>query len=114
MFWRQYIPFGNNRRFALFSEAQLIFGGSQAKYMAHVPVKGTYETSFSTTLNFTPGIAAFITNDVALELNVGVMGVTFQTVRQIHNQVETGKRNESLMNFKVNLLSIGLGLAIYL
>ena len=114
MFWRQYIPFGNNRRFALFSEAQLIFGGSKAKYMAHVPVKGTYETSFSTTLNFTPGIAAFITNDVALELNVGVMGVTFQTVRQIHNQVETGKRNESLMNFKVNLLSIGLGLAIYL
>lgn len=114
MFWRQYIPFGNNKRFALFSEAQLIFGGSQAKYMAHVPVKGTYETSFSTTLNFTPGIAAFITNDVALELNVGVMGVTFQTVRQIHNQVETGKRNESLMNFKINLLSIGLGLAIYL
>lgn len=114
MFWRQYIPFGNNKRFALFSEAQLIFGGSQAKYMAHLPVKGTYETSFSTTLNFTPGIAAFITNDVALELNVGVMGVTFQTVRQIHNQVETGKRNESLMNFKINLLSIGLGLAIYL
>ena len=114
MFWRQYIPFGNNRRFALFSEAQLIFGGSQAKYVAHEPVKGTYETSFSTTLNFTPGIAAFITNDIALELNVGVMGITFQTVRQIHNQVATGKRNESLMNFKINLLSIGLGLAIYL
>ena len=114
MFWRQYIPFGNNRRFALFSEAQLIFGGSQAKYVAHEPVKGTYETTFSTTLNFTPGIAAFITNDIALELNVGVMGITFQTVRQIHNQVATGKRNESLMNFKINLLSIGLGLAIYL
>ena len=114
LFWRQYIPFGNNMRFALFSEAQLIFGGSQAKYLAHEPVKGTYETSFSTTLNFTPGIAAFITNDVALELNVGVMGVTFKTIRQIHNQVETGKRNESLMNFKINLLSIGLGLAVYL
>ena len=114
LFWRQYVPFGANKRFAMFSEAQLIFGGSQAKYVAGVPVKGTYETSFSTTLNFTPGIAAFVTNDVALELNVGVMGVTFQTVRQVHNQVATGKRNESLMNFKINLLSIALGLAIYL
>ena len=114
MFVRQYIPFGSNMRFALFTEAQLVFGGSQAKYLAHVPVDGTYETSFSTSLNVTPGIAAFITNDVALELNVGMMGVTFMTVRQTHNQVETGKRNESLMNFKINLLSIGLGLAIYL
>ena len=114
MFVRQYIPFGSNMRFALFTEAQLVFGGSQAKYLARTPVKGTYETSFSTALKITPGIAAFITNDVALELNVGMMGVTFQTVRQTHNQVETGKRNESLMNFKINLLSIGLGLAIYL
>lgn len=114
MFWRQYIPFGSNMRFALFTEAELVFGGSQAKYLAHVPVKGTYETSFSTSLNIAPGIAAFITNDVAIELNVGMMGVTFKTVRQTHNQVETGKRNESLMNFKINLLSIGLGLAVYL
>ncbi len=114
LFLRQYIPFGSNMRFALFTEAQLVFGGSQAKYLAHVPVEGTYETSFSTSLKITPGIAAFITNDVAIELNVGMMGVTFQTVRQTHNQVETGKRNESLMNFKINLLSIGLGLAIYL
>ena len=114
MFLRQYIPFGSNMRFALFTEAQLVFGGSQAKYLAHVPVKGTYETSFSTALKITPGVAAFITNDVAIELNVGMMGVTFMTVRQTHNQVETGKRNESLMNFKINLLSIGLGLAIYL
>ena len=114
MFLRRYIPFGSNMRFALFTEAQLVFGGSQAKYLAHVPVDGTYETSFSTSLNVTPGIAAFITNDVALELNVGMMGVTFKTVRQTHNQVEAGKRNESLMNFKINLLSIGLGLAIYL
>ena len=114
LFLRQYIPFGSNMRFALFTEVQLVFGGSQAKYLAHIPVEGTYETSFSTSLKITPGVAAFITNDVALELNVGMMGVTFQTVRQTHNQVETGKRNESLMNFKINLLSIGLGLAIYL
>lgn len=114
VFARQYIPFGSNMRFALFTEAELVFGGSQAKYLAHVPVEGTYETSFSTSLNITPGVVAFITNDVAIELNVGMMGVTFQTVRQTHNQVETGKRNESLMNFKINLLSIGLGLAVYL
>lgn len=113
-FWRQYIPFGSNRRFALFSEAQLVLGGSQAKYLAHMPIKGTYETSFSASIKVNPGIVAFVTNDIALELNVGVMGLTYKNVKQIHNQVATGNRNESLMNFKINLLSIGLGLAIYL
>lgn len=44
LFWRQYIPFGDNKRFALFSEVQLILGGSQAKFAADTPVRGTYET----------------------------------------------------------------------
>lgn len=114
LFWRQYIPFGNNRRFALFSEAQLIFGGSQAKYVAHVPVKGTYETTFSAGLKFTPGIVAFVTNDMAIEVNVGVMGVTYEDVKQVHNQVATGHRTGSMMSFQINLLSIGLGMAFYL
>ena len=51
---------------------------------------------------------------MALELNVGVMGITYESVKQIHNQVAVGRRSGSMMSFKVNLLSIGLGMAFYL
>lgn len=114
LFWRQYIPFGRNKRFALFSEVELSMGGSQAKFVADTPVRGTYETGFTCGLRITPGLVAFISNDVALELNVGVMGITYENLRQIHNQVTVGRRQGSLMSFKVNLLSIGLGMACYL
>lgn len=114
LFWRQYIPFGDNKRFALFSEVQLILGGSQAKFAADTPVRGTYETGFTCALSVTPGLVAFVTNAMALELNVGVMGITYESVKQIHNQVAVGRRSGSMMSFKVNLLSIGLGMAFYL
>jgi len=61
-----------------------------------------------------PGLIAFATNDVAIEVNVGVMGISYTDVDQVHNQVEVGSRRTSSMNFKVNLLSIGLGVSFYL
>lgn len=114
IFWRRYIPFGGNKRFALFSEVQLSLGGSQAKFAADTPVRGTYETGFTMGLSVTPGLVAFVTNDMAFELNVGVLGISYQNVKQVHNQVTVGRRYGSMMSFKVNLFSIGLGMAFYL
>ena len=51
---------------------------------------------------------------MAVEVNVGMMGIGYSRVRQGHNQVTTGTRHQSAMNFKVNLLSIGLGISFYL
>ncbi len=114
LLWRQYIPFGTNKRFALYSEVQLGVGGSQAKFAMDTPVKGTYETGTSVSLGITPGLVAFATNNMAFEVNVGVMGLTYNSVKQVHNQVTTGKRSSSMMNFKVNIFSIGVGMAFYL
>ena len=90
--WRQYIPLGRNKRF----------------------VKGTYETGYTLSLGISPGIVAFATNNMAVEVNVGVMGITYNHAKQVHNQVTVGNRNTSMMNFKVNIFSIGLGMAFYL
>ena len=57
---------------------------------------------------------AFATNDVAIEVNVGVMGINYSNVEQVHNQVTVGQRSSSNMNFKVNLLSISVGVSFYL
>lgn len=112
--WRQYIPIGQNKRFAFFNEMSLGFGGTQAKFAADTPVRGTYESGYTLSLGVSPGLVAFATNNLAFELNIGVMGITYNHTKQVHNQVYVGKRSSSMMNFKVNIFSIGLGVAFYL
>ena len=93
---------------------QLSGGGTQARFAKDSPVKGTYETGYTLSLGISPGIVAFATNNMAVEVNVGVMGISYTHTKQVHNQVTVGKRNTSMMNFKVNIFSIGLGMAFYL
>lgn len=114
LIWRQYIPLGQNKRFALFNEMSLTLGGGQARFAADSPIRGTYETHFTGSIGISPGLVAFATNNLAFEVNVGVMGISYTKTRQVHNQVTVGKRSSSLMNFKVNILSIGLGVSFYL
>ena len=112
--WRQYIPLGRSKRFAIFNEISLGAGGTESIFAADQPIKGTNEEGYTLSLGVSPGIMAFATNDVAIEVNVGVMGINFTNVEQVHNQVATGKMTSSNMNFKVNLLSIGVGVSFYL
>ena len=115
--WRKYIPLGrNNKRFALFAEVSLAMGGSQSKLAAgpQNALSGTYATSFDVALGVNPGIAAFLTNNFAIEVNVGVFGFNYSQTRQVSNQVVTGQSSSSQMNFKINIFSIGLGAAFYL
>ncbi len=112
--WRQYIPLGKSKRFALFNEMTLAGGGIRAKFANDSPVRGTYESGYSLSLGIAPGIVAFATNNMAVEVNVGVMGFSYNSVKQVHNRVSVGRRSSSMLNFKVNLLSIGLGMAFYL
>ena len=93
---------------------QFAIGGSHAKFASGSPVKGTYETGLLLSLGISPGLVAFATNNMAFEVNVGVMGISYSSIKQVHNQVTVGKRSSSMMNFKVNIFSIGLGVAFYL
>ena len=112
--WRYYIPLGRNKRFAFFNEVQLSVGGSQAKFATDSPIRGTFSKSFDVGLGVNPGIIAFASNVMAVEVNVGMMGINYSHTKQVHNQVATGRTNTSFMNFSVNLLSIGLGVSFYM
>ena len=115
--WRKYIPLGkDNKRFALFAEVGLAMGGSQSKLAAGPTASpsGTYATSFDVSLGVNPGISAFLTNNMAIEVNVGVFGFNYSRTRQVSNQVVMGGSSLSQMNFKVNIFSIGLGASFYL
>ena len=115
--WRKYIPLGRgNKRFALFAEVGLAMGGSESK-LASGPnnaLSGTYSKSFDVSLGVNPGISAFLTNNMAIEVNIGVLGFNYSKTRQIGNQVVSGTTSSSQMNFKVNIFSIGLGASFYL
>ena len=112
--WRQYIPLGQDKRFALFTEMSLAGGGHETKFAANMPVKGTFENGYDLSLGVSPGLIAFISNTMAVELNVGVMGLSFKHSHQLQNQVSEAEVNTSYMNFSVNILSIGLGVSFYL
>ncbi|MBQ2365322.1 MAG: hypothetical protein II288_07140 [Alistipes sp.] len=121
LFWRPYIPLGHSNRFAIFAEVQLNLSGSQAKLVSEDGIidglqnyRGTYSNSFGVSLGLQPGIMAFITNNTAIELSIGVFGIGYERTNQLHNNIEEGTIESSNMNFKVNLLSIGFGFSFYL
>lgn len=121
LFWRPYIPLGTTNRFALFAEVQLNLSGGQSKVVAATEeieglqdYRGTYTRSFGASIGLQPGIVAFITNNAAVELSIGVLGIGFDRVLQTKNQVEVGKTNSLDTNFKLNLLSVGFGMSFYL
>ncbi|MGL5773063.1 MAG: hypothetical protein ACRCX1_09840, partial [Bacteroidales bacterium] len=113
---RNYISLGNSRRFALYCETQLQFGKSQSKIVtgSGESLTGTYKTGTDLGIGVTPGMVAFINNFMAVELNVGVMGFNFSKERQVTNQVHVGEQSMSSGNFKINIFSLGLGIAFYL
>lgn len=113
LFYRYYMGLGKGQRFAFFTEVQLGLGGSQSKQYLSA-TDGTYEKAFNVSLGITPGIMAFITNNVALEVSVDLIGLKYKNVEQISNQITTGSFSTSSLNCKISLLSLGLGLSFYL
>lgn len=121
LFWRPYIPLGHSNRFAIFAEVQLNASGGRSKIVAEDGVidgmqnyRGSYANSFGMSLALQPGIVAFVTNNTALELSIGVFGIGYERVKQLRNQIDDGTYSSTDMNFKVNLLSIGFGVSFYL
>lgn len=114
-FFRSYIPLAGSKRIAMF--ADLVFGGAFKQGKAYNAggdyVLGTYQNSYALELSVDPGIIAFLTERLALELNVGVFGVSYNWTNQVHNQVTHGAYDSASTGFMINLLSIGVGMSYY-
>lgn len=121
---RYYVPFGNSRRFAMFTELRATGGYAQSKNYnltqgedasgVSIDQLGTYQDIYQFNLGVIPGITAFFTDEVALEVSIGLIGLDYQKVLQTTNQVDYSVMESSSANFKVNLLAINLGLSVYL
>lgn len=113
---RNYMPFANSKRFAMFTELRALGGYAQGEsYKIDEGDKfGTYQDIYKFELGLVPGLCAFITNEVALEVSVGLLGFNYQKVIQTTNQVERSEMEKSGANFKINLFSIGFGMSFYI
>ncbi|MBR2127479.1 MAG: hypothetical protein IJ940_01255 [Bacteroidales bacterium] len=112
---RAYIPLGGSKRIAMF--ADLLLGGSFKQGKAYNAggenILGTYQRTFALELAVDPGIVAFLTDRIAIDLNVGIFGLSYRWTNQIHNQVYNGHSDSASAGFMVNLLSIGVGMSYY-
>lgn len=113
---RYYIPISNSKRFAMFTEVRAIGGYGQSEtYKVEGEEKyGTYQDIYKFELGLVPGISVFVTNDVAIEVSVGLMGFNYNKTVQVTNQVDKSIMESSGANFKINPLSLGLGLSFYI
>lgn len=112
---RDYMPIEGSKRFSLFMEGRLTGGYAQGEnYKMEEGLKhGVYQDIYKGSLNLVPGICIFITNSVAFEVGIGVMGLNVQKVVQTENQVKTSTLLQSGANFHINLLSIEFGTHVY-
>lgn len=113
---RYYMPIANSKRIAMFGEVQLGFDAGQSlTYKIQDGNKyGTFQQIYGFGLNVVPGLCVFATNEVCVEVAVGILGIDYQHIRQETNRVDVSVMSQSGANFKINPLSISLGLSFYL
>ncbi|MCD8043743.1 MAG: hypothetical protein LUH10_11835 [Tannerellaceae bacterium] len=113
-FVRTYIGLDKEKRFGLFNETSISFGGGTAKFVSGKgeAVTGTYSEIRKLNVGFKPGLSVFIMNNAAVEVSFGVAGFNYRKETQITDQVEESVFRNSGANFKINLFNINIGIII--
>lgn len=113
---RNYFSLGRSKRFGFFSELQFTLGGGQSKITkgSGSDFSGTYMRNFNLNVGLAPGMVVFLNNYSALEVNVGVLGFSYNHNRQTSDRIYVSNVKTKFANFKINLFSITFGCAFYL
>ncbi|WP_102407605.1 hypothetical protein [Parabacteroides bouchesdurhonensis] len=115
-FLRTYLNLGDSKRFGLFNEARVSYGYSQSNGSSGtgVDLSGVHQLKHNLNIGVAPGITCFVNDFTAVEASINVAGLNFNWYDQTRDQVYKGSRSSSSANFKINLLSIDLGIVFYL
>lgn len=113
---RDYIPIAGSKRFAMFVELRAAGGYAQSEsFQIEDGNKfGTYQDIYKCYVGLVPGLTCFVTNEIAIEASVGVLGYEYQKTVQTTNQVDVSKMVKNSADCKINLLSINLGMSFYI
>lgn len=113
-FYRNYVGLGPSKRFAVFNEVDLSFqnGSSRFKRLYNNVPKDTRTNITQVSLNFSPGVCAFLQENVAFNVSFGVFGLKMRREHQMTDGIDEGKRFTSGANFRFNLFNINFGLLV--
>lgn len=114
--FRNYISLGGSSRFGIIAELQLGLSGGQSKLATGTgrSLSGTYSRTIKCNIGVTPGLAMFLTNYSAVEVNIGVLGFTFSDVKMTTDQIYVANLKRRSANFNINLFSITFGTVFYI
>ncbi len=114
--FRNYISLGHSTRFGLFNEVQMQFGGGESKLQngSGDDLTGTFERNFSFDVGLAPGMVMFLNNYSAIEVNVGVLGFSYNHTKSTTDRIYVANRTLKSANFKINLFSITFGVTFYI
>ena len=100
----------------MFTELRASGGYAQSETykLTDLDKNGTYQDIYDFEIGVIPGLCAFVTNEVALEVSVGLVGLNYQKTVQKTDNVGVSVMENSGANFKINLLNINLGISVYL
>lgn len=113
-FYRNYVGLGRMKRFGVFNEIDLSFGSGSSRFKRRYDgeMKDTRTNITEAGLNFSPGLAVFIMDNVSFNVSFGVFGLKMKREKQWTNGVYDGSSISSGANFKFNIFNINFGMAI--
>ena len=116
LFFRNYLPIAQSKRFALLLEGRLSGSYDQTKgYKLEDGLKhGAYTDTYKAAINFVPGLCVFATNAMAITAQMSVLGLTYRYVKQTENQVNTSGYQGANTSFGLDVFSIEVGMAVYI
>lgn len=115
-FMRIYIGLGPDRRIGLFNDIMVLYGRGTGKLYSgrNDPPLDVHQTIDMWQVGMKPGMVAFITNNVSVEASIGLMGFQYRDVKLFEDGVKTGSRRASKAVFKSDILSLNLGVSVFL
>lgn len=114
--FRYYLNLGRSTRFGLFNEVQVQVGGGESKIVNGAPedLTGTFSRNTSFDVGLAPGLVVFLNNYSAIEVNVGVLGFSYNHSKATTDRIYVAETTSKSANFKINLFSITFGATFYL
>lgn len=114
--YRNYIGLGTMKRFAIFNEVNLEFGGGSSRFkrLYGGELRDTRTSITRAALNFSPGLCIFIMDYISFNVSFGVFGVTLRNEKQMTDGVDEGSRFTSGANFRFNIFNINFGMAVHI
>lgn len=115
--FRSSVPLTKNERLSFFTDIGVSFGMAnhlkrETKYLDEVSKQVGQDYNFG--IGISPGVTFFAMENFAFEIQLNVLGYQLQVSENSKNDGSPSREVRQNVDFKINLLSMDLGLAYYI